>query len=120
VLSSPKFNKRKLLVNDQQPSQMPSLHTPYIPTTPVQIHKDSNNNMHTYYQQMESPASNSKSWFQRWNFRSSDGSASNHDPIRDKEISFFVTDRPLSNIKANLTYAFLVVNSEFITSSRGC
>jgi hypothetical protein len=111
VLSSPKFNKRKFLASDQH--KQPQSPQPYTSGIPIQMMRDTNNNIQAYCQQFESPSSNpdSKSWFQRWNLRSSDGSVGNL--VRDKEFSFLVTDRPLSNIKANLTYAFLVVSNVF-------
>jgi hypothetical protein len=66
----------------------------------------------------ESPQMDSKSWFQRWNFKQDNGhsnsvssSASNtsqsNDQEKEKEFTFIINDRPLNSVKADLIHAFL-------------
>ena len=60
----------------------------------------------------ESPSMDSKSWFQRWNFRQENiNNSQNSEQEKEKEDSYIINDRPLNNVKADLIHAFLSVSS---------
>ena len=56
----------------------------------------------------ESPSMESKSWFQRWNFKQENINTQN-DQEKEKEFVYIINDRPLNSVKADLIHAFLSV-----------
>lgn len=59
----------------------------------------------------ESPNLDSKSWFQRWNFRQENiNNPSQNEQEKEKEFVFVLNDRPLNSVKADLIHAFLSVS----------
>lgn len=54
----------------------------------------------------DSPNLDSKSWFQRWNFRQENINNQQNEE-KEKEFSFLINDRPLNSVKADLIHAFL-------------
>jgi hypothetical protein len=58
---------------------------------------------------MNTPNMDSKSWFQRWNFRQENISQQNEQD-KEKEFTFLINDRPLNSVKADLIHAFLSVS----------
>ncbi len=114
VLSTPKFYKRKL---STEPQQNPNTSKQSeISSSQKQQHEQQINN--------SSSNSDSKSWFQRWNFRSdsingTNSNATSQDVNRDKEFTFAINDRPLNNVKADLIHALIMVSKfcQLITST---
>jgi hypothetical protein len=102
---------------------------------------DSNNIVSSPQQQQQQPPSlpipitpttDSKSWFQRWNFGQNNNnnssnnsslddscSSSNSTNIQDKEYVYVVNDRPLNSIKADIIHAFLSVSFYFLLRPLG-
>lgn len=56
----------------------------------------------------ESPSMESKSWFQRWNFKQENINNQNEQE-KEKEFTYIINDRPLNSVKADLIHAFLSV-----------
>ncbi|CAF0723631.1 unnamed protein product [Brachionus calyciflorus] len=54
----------------------------------------------------DSPQMDSKSWFQRWNFKQENINNQNEQE-KEKEFTFVINDRPLNSVKADLIHAFL-------------
>jgi hypothetical protein len=59
----------------------------------------------------DSPNLDSKSWFQRWNFRQENINNSQNEPEKEKEFTITINDRPLNSVKADLIHAFLSVST---------
>lgn len=55
----------------------------------------------------------SKSWFQRWNFKQENINTQNEQQEKEKEFTFVINDRPLNSVKADLIHAFLSVSLFF-------
>ena len=64
----------------------------------------------------ESPNLDSKSWFQRWNFKQENINNSPNDQEKEKEFNYYISDRPLNSVKADLIHAFLSVSVVFFSS----
>ena len=57
----------------------------------------------------DSPNMDSKSWFQRWNFKQENINNTQNEQEKEKEFTFIINDRPLNSVKADLIHAFLSV-----------
>ena len=57
----------------------------------------------------DSPNLDSKSWFQRWNFKQENINTQNEQD-KEKEFTYLINDRPLNSVKADLIHAFLSVS----------
>ena len=57
---------------------------------------------------MNTPNMDSKSWFQRWNFRQENVNTPTEQD-KEKEFTYLINDRPLNSVKADLIHAFLSV-----------
>jgi hypothetical protein len=55
----------------------------------------------------------SKSWFQRWNFKQENINTQNEQE-KEKEFNYIINDRPLNSVKADLIHAFLSVRINFL------
>jgi len=128
MFTTPKFYRRKMVTPEKMNPSMnnTSSTTPTTNVTPSLINNNNNNNNNTNNMiQMsngqapntqptptqsngnETPILDSKSWFQRWNFRQENINTQPQIDEKDKEFTFYVNDRPLNSVKADLIHAFL-------------
>ena len=114
AFSTPKFFRRKLISSDKQQST-DSQQSQSLASTPNQNNPQTPQQQHHSSSTATTPTSDSKSWFQRWNFSNNSSKDNNSvnsttTNIQDKEYVHIINDRPLNSVKADLIHAFLSVS----------
>jgi hypothetical protein len=101
VFLTPKFSKRKNQTPDKINDSSPCSTTRQTVQTPTQTPNLNN--------------TDSKSWFQRWNFKHDSYTINSTNSLnnQDREFTSLIGDRPLNIIKADLVHAFLSVCKNF-------